>query len=158
MASLTITLFEHQSRAYSEIGLSERVLAELERLNALAGQEILRLGRKELRANSLVGVIRAGDVTIEILPKIDWTPSGSLQPTGHGSSPEDPVPGQRKKRSAPASSEGAAADTATRNLLTMLAYAYNLPIHELENASLGIQTTSWIELLTRLFANGLYRE
>ncbi len=140
MAPVTITLFEHQPRTYAEIGLypadptlHERVLAQLERLNEISGQEILHLGRKAMQAGALVGVVRVGDVTIEILPKLDW------QEPGQPASPR-------------------AFYSATRNLLAMLSYAYDLQINEQEIAGLNAQTGSWIELLTRLFAAGLHRQ
>src|SRR5512146_2623208 len=69
MAPRTVSLFEHQPRQYNEIGLEprvtaarerafERICAGIERLNELAGQEIIHLGRKELRANQFVGIVR----------------------------------------------------------------------------------------------------
>src|SRR5512133_141819 len=109
MFPITIQLFEHQSLTYAEAGLypadsvrRERILAEFERLNELAGQEILHLGRKELRANALVGVLCAGDVSVEILPKIDWVPPGTASTGAHA--------GQETIYSA------------AHNLLTMLSY------------------------------------
>ncbi len=140
MAPITITLFEHQPRTYAEIGLyphdpvlRERILIRIDRLNEIAGQEILHLGRKGLHANALVGVVRVGDVTFEILPKLDWQEPG--QPVG-----------QQAFRSA------------TRNLLAMLSYAYDLQIEEQETAGLDVQNGTWIELLTRLFAAGLHHQ
>lgn len=140
MPPVTITLYEHQSISYDSAGLfpqqpsaRERLLDAIERLNAASGLEILHLGRKSLRANSLVGVLRIGDITFEILPKIDGQP-----PVGSG---ETHPPLDR---------------STARNLLAMLSHAGNLRIYPQEIAGLDSAESSWFELLTRLFAADLY--
>jgi 5-methylcytosine-specific restriction enzyme subunit McrC len=137
MAPTTLTFFEHQFLPYKDIPVfpkdarrRDRVLEEIERLNRSAGQEILSVGHKGLTARAQVGVVRVGEIQIEILPKID--------------APDPPG--------------GPAAHTAGRNLLWMLAYAGDIRIVEQDAASLAEQPGSWFELLTRLFAVGLYRE
>ena len=136
MAAQPVTLYEHQYIPYDEIAgfpgdlqARERMLAGFERLNRLSGQEILHLERKGLRAAAHIGVIRAGELTIEILPKLD-APSSSGRP----------------------------ARLAVQNLLAMLAYAYDLRIHEQQVAGLASGRSGWFDLLIHLFAAGLYQQ
>jgi 5-methylcytosine-specific restriction enzyme subunit McrC len=135
-----LTLFEHEERAYSAIAgfarhstRRERLFAAIEQVNQAAGREVLSLGRKSLKANGQVGLFRAGDLYIEILPKIDELvemSTGSL----------------------------AAAFTASRNLLVMLSYAADLPVHDLPEAMLQQTPGAWVEALIRLFTNGLLQQ
>lgn len=146
MPSRTVTLFEHQFLPYERLDSSatkkfhqagtrrEQILNEIERLNAAAGREILRLERKGLRAGSMVGVLRAGDLSIEILPKIDYAGKNL---TGASDQP---------------------ALTASRNLLTMLAYAYDLPVIEQELTSVDTRIGGWFDLLIRLFVVQLHQQ
>ncbi len=145
MPSNTVTLYEHQFRSYNEIGLypagstrREQALVQLERINERAGQEILHLERKGLHANALVGVVSVGDFAFEILPKIDWQP----QPDAAQANP----------------SLHSMEFSASRNLITMLSYAFGLHLLEQDTAGLGTQQASWLEFLTRLFATSLQRE
>ncbi len=123
-----ITLFEHEPRPYLALGLDDSapLLAAIDALNERAGAELIRLGRRDLRATSYVGVVRAGRETIQVLPKIDY-----------------------------ATAETDAAGSATRNLLHMLAYAYGVSVRELKSADLATRAGDWFELLTRLFATNL---
>lgn len=150
MAAIPVTLFEHQFRSYADISLypadatrRDRVLASLERINERAGQEILHLGRKGLRANALVGVVRAGDFIFEILPKIDCP---SLQNPGNSTTGSGGLPSHSPQVSA------------SHNLMAMLSYAYNLRLLEQEITGLWALPSPWLEVLTRLFAAGLRRE
>lgn len=150
MPAITVTLFEHQFRSYAEMNLypadstrRDRVLSSLERLNERAGQEILHLGRKGLRANALVGVVRVGDFIFEILPKIDYPPLHSPGDSTAGSGGLLPHSSQV---------------SASRNLMAMLSYAYNLHLVEQEITGLQALPAPWLEFLTRLFAAGLRRE
>lgn len=139
--SHVISLFEHQSIPYARLpalpvdpAARERLLEQIERINLAAGMEILHLGRKALHANALVGVLRAGDLTFEILPKIDWEPG--RQPED---SPSTPTP----------------RDSALQNLLVLLSYATHIPLYAQATAGMETHTSPWFELLTRLFAADL---
>ena len=139
MPAQIITLFEHQALTYHGAAGFPReprqlnaLLDTIERLNRACGQEILHLGRKELRAGSLVGVLRAGDTTFEILPKLDAPP------------PERNIAKNTADRR-----------TAIRGLLAMLNTAFDLPLYPMPAAGLDEVTAPWLELLTRMFANEL---
>jgi 5-methylcytosine-specific restriction enzyme subunit McrC len=154
MPPVTITLFEHQQRTYSEIdlypqdmALRERVLARVERLNEINKQEILHLGRKGLRANALVGVIRAGEVSFEILPKIDYADFDETKEQNVQSRPGSPETASHQP-----------VNSATRNFLYLLSYAYGLRLYAKDIASLETQSNTWLDLLTHLFAAGLCQE
>lgn len=137
----TITLFEHQKRAYTELqwGLDDPALEQIERLNEAAGAELMRLGRSYLKATQFVGVVRLEDVTLQVLPKIDYDPLG------------DP---EAELRSRPYQT---AVRSATRNLLHLLSYTQDIRIREQDVASLLARRSDWFELLTRLFALNLHR-
>lgn len=136
MAGCTITFFEHQFRGYADLGLSpsDPILEALERLNTSAGREIFRLERTGLQASEQVGVVQVGAYTFEILPKIDDT---SLD-TGDGAIRQS--------------------ESASKNLLALLSYAYDLPLLAQSLAGLSAQAGPWTELLTRLFAVQLRQE
>jgi 5-methylcytosine-specific restriction enzyme subunit McrC len=137
---MTITLFEHQARSYESLGWSTNhpAVNELERLNKSCGEEMLRLGRGELRASHFVGVLRTSTSTIQILPKIDYDPDGNAE---------------AEQGSARLNAE----HSAMRNLLYMLSYTRDLQVREQDVASLLTQSSDWFELLTRLFASDLHR-
>ncbi len=137
---MTITLFEHQARSYESLGWSvtHPAVNELERLNESCGEELLRLGRRELRASSFVGVLRTSSSTIQILPKIDFDPEGNAE---------------AERGAARINAE----QSATRNLLYLLSYTRDLQLREQDVASLLTQRSDWFELLTRLFASDLHR-
>ncbi len=137
----TITLFEHQKRAYAQLGWTpdHPALEQLENLNQANGLELIRLGHKHLQATQFVGVLRFGETTFQVLPKIDWNP------TGDPDAPPDSIPHQ------------AAVHSATRNLLHLLAYAQDLRIKEQDVAPLFARRSDWFELLTRLLAMDLHR-
>jgi hypothetical protein len=150
MPPIPVTLFEHQFRSYADMDLHpadparrDRILSILERINERAGQEILHLERKGLRAGSLVGVVSAGDFIFQILPKLDYLPAQT---------PGDSPP---HARILPPLSPQV---SASRNLLAMVSYAYDLRLIEQEVAGLRALPAPWLELLTRLFAAGLRRE
>lgn len=128
-----LLLFEHECKAYP---WTDADLTRLERLNLSVGREILRAtarnGQRAIQASQHVGVIRFGQRTIQILPKI-------YRPTGNTSS-EDKT------------------KEVTANLLHLLSYAGTLPIREHEIAPLLRQTDDWFEVLTRLFATHLREE
>lgn len=143
MSPKTITLFEHQALTYRSVEALPKdparlnsFLDEIERLNRACGQEILHLGRKELRSGSLVGVLRIGDVTFELLPKIEAQPS------------------RRRLEKYDSNSR----QSAVRNLLAMLNTAFELPVYATPAAELDETSSTWFELLTRMFANELVRQ
>jgi len=131
MVGRTFRFSEHQFRSYDDLGLTSQdpVLEVIETINRAAGCEIFRLERKGLRAQDRVGLVRAGLMTFEILPKIDR---------------QDGEPGRNV--------------SAERNLLAMLSYAYAFPIQLEAEADLTAEPGGWFELLTRLFANHLHSQ
>jgi 5-methylcytosine-specific restriction enzyme subunit McrC len=137
-----ITLFEHESRAYRDFGLTRDHpgLEHIERLNDAHRAEMLRVGRNCLTATAYVGVWRVGGLVVQVLPKIDHRPAGA----------PEPAPGT------PAYEQ--AVHSATRNLLRMLAVAGDFPITEQDLAPLATQPHDWLDLLTWLLAAGLHRQ
>ena len=128
-----LTLFEHESQIFA---WTDRDLALLERLRASTRTDVLkatvRNGKRAIQAMQHVGVIRFGNRTIQVLPKI--------------------------YQARDAEAEEIKAKEATANLLRMLAYAGELPVREYEVATLLRQTDNWFEILTRLFATHLREE
>jgi 5-methylcytosine-specific restriction enzyme subunit McrC len=92
----------------------------------------VRNGKRAIQACQYVGVIRLGNRTIQVLPKIYRSPDTS--------------------------NEEVKSKEATANLLRMLAYAGELPVREHELAPLMRQTDDWFEILTRLFSTHLREE
>jgi 5-methylcytosine-specific restriction enzyme subunit McrC len=129
-SNLPIVFSEHQFRSYLELGLSPQdpALEAIERINAAAGCEILRLERKGIRAQDRVGLVRAGAMTIEILPKIE-------------------APGVEAGRNLLAMLSYAYASN-----------AYAFPIQVEAEASLNNGPGGWFELLTRMFASHLEQQ
>lgn len=125
-----ITLFEHEA---VDFAWTDRDLTALGRVNRALGVDVLRPtvgrgGRRQLQAAQHVGVVRLGARPIQILPKM-YRPDAA----------------DREKQ-------------ATHNLLSLLAYAGNLPIREHALAPLLRQQADWFELLTHLFASHLRDE
>lgn len=137
----TITLFERQKYPYADLewGPQHPIIEQLALLNESSEVELLRLGHSYLQATQFVGVIRVGETTLQILPKIDYDPAGDTEAT-LGSRPHQ-----------------AAVHTATRNLLYLLSYTQNLQIREQDIAPLLARRSDWFELLTRLLAMNLHR-
>ena len=117
----TATLFEHQKRSYADLDWDRDhpALAQLEQLNADAGAELIHLGRNYLRATQFVGVIRVGQTTLQILPKIDY------ERTGSSDAQAGSIPYQ------------VAVDSAARNFLYLLSYTQDLQIKEARYYSLA---------------------
>lgn len=120
-------LFEHETIPFKWTDRDLRLLAAI---NGQAGDSILtpRIDAKgkQLQAAQYVGVVRLGEQTIQILPKI------------HRS-------GERE----------ASAREATANLLHLLAYAADIPIDEQGVAPLLARKSDWFEILIHLFAKHL---
>jgi len=128
---VTITLFEHEIIPFE---WTDRDLAALECLNRAAGVEVLHATvysrRRHLRARHLVGVVRFGGHTIQVLPKIYRTDAD----------------------------ERHRAREATRNLLYLLTYAGQLLVREHALTPLLRRDLDWFEILTHLFAFHLLDE
>jgi 5-methylcytosine-specific restriction enzyme subunit McrC len=126
--SKVLTLFEHETRSCD---LQPEQLTHLEALQRRLPEKVLqpiyRQSQWCLRANSYVGVIRLGSLTIQILPKI-------------------------YRSSAPSIIQ---AQEATINLLHMLNYAGSVRISESDIANLLQRESDWFEVLTYLFASHL---
>lgn len=124
----TISVFEHQpiSLVGDDVPLRDTHLRQLERLNRQAGAELIRLGYKQMRATSYVGVIQLGNVTLQVLPKVDFT----LRDDGNNPT---------------------SVDSAVANLLWMLVYAGELPVHDGEVAALLKRRADLFEILVRIF-------
>jgi 5-methylcytosine-specific restriction enzyme subunit McrC len=128
---MTTTLFEHEAIPFE---WTNRDLAALEHLNRAAGVEVLhatvRGQQRKLQARQMVGVVRFGGHTVQVLPKIYRADTDERQ--------------QAKE--------------ATRNLLYLLAYAGRLPVYEYALTPLLQRDLDWFEILTHLFASHLLDE
>lgn len=130
--SKVLTLFEHETQP---CGLTANQLGLLDSLQQRLPEKVLqpvyRGGQWSLRAGNYVGVVRLGEQTIQILPKIYQSSTASAH---------------------------AQAREATANLLHMLAYAGLVRINESDIASLLGRESDWFEILTYLFASHLREE
>lgn len=131
----TITFYEHQVRSYQEIGLppDHPVFEQIDQINRQGKKEIITLGRKSIRANEMVGLVRVDQITFQILPKIDRGAGGPDGPAGM-------------------------ANTAVLNLLFLLSYAYDLKLYQPDLLHLASRHANWYEFLTYLFAADLHRQ
>lgn len=132
----TATLFEFQACPY-EVGgtdawegdvlhLTEETLAALDALNA--SRPFLAIGRTTLKPLNLVGVVKAGGITLEVLPKLF-----------RGDACE-------RHRAVIAG-----------NLLTMLACTERLSVRDMDLAGLDLDQTDLFEVFIFLFAHHLAR-
>jgi 5-methylcytosine-specific restriction enzyme subunit McrC len=137
----TITLFEHQFRSFTEMDMDSEhpLILGIEQLNQSQGKDLVILQRKGIKATQFVGVIRTGQITLQILPKIDYSSEGDANAALF---------------SAP---HNQATSSATSNLLFLLSYALDLAVYEKEIAGLSHQALDWSEFLTRLLASDLHR-
>jgi len=131
--SNSIYLFEHESIIFP---WGDKELRAITKLNLATGHEVLRPtvrgGQRALQAREFVGLIRLGNQSINILPKIYQT--------------------QVEQNKAECSHQ------ATHNLLHLLSYAGQIPIKEKFVAPLLSRKMDWFEILTRIFASQLERE
>lgn len=137
-----ITLFEHQRITYADLGWGPDSIYPdlLDRLNESSSDEVIRVGRKSIKATQYVGVLRVGDFSIQILPKIDFDQEGDAE------SVSGSLPRTRAELSA------------MRNLLQMLAYSEGIELREKIVTGLETQRGNWFELLTRFFALELHTQ
>jgi 5-methylcytosine-specific restriction enzyme subunit McrC len=77
MANNTITVFEHATLHLGEQGFGKSHFEALVKFNDLHGSKYFIPGLNKIKFKSYVGVIQAGDKTIEILPKADNNPNGN---------------------------------------------------------------------------------
>lgn len=119
-------------------GIDDPRLDQLEHLNAQNGDRLFSVGRKTIKASQYVGLVRLGDTTMQILPKI--------AAKGDFDKPEVTPEYQDAVRSA------------MRNMLVMLSVACDLPLRAQDSAQLHTEAGDWLEILTRLFALELHRQ
>ena len=129
----TATLFEYEEQCFEisetdsidgkSLRLTEKTLQELERLN---NGTFLEIGRTTIKAKNFVGVIKVGDISIQVLPKIIRTAN------------------TEKHKALSAS-----------NLLKMLSYTELVPFSSPKAAVLDSDHIDLFEIFIRLFADGL---
>ncbi|AKB64357.1 McrC family protein [Methanosarcina mazei] len=140
MTKLTIsiaTLFEYvtynvvlstEKDYYSEnsrtLHLTEETLNELEKINKT--NKFLDIGRKTLKPRNCIGVVKAGSITIEILPKLF----------------KDDRYEQHRA-------------VIARNLLKMLSYSEKLSLKEIDSADLDTEELDFFEIFIYFFAKNL---
>lgn len=139
-AHITHTFPEYGSRSLANLGwsLNDPRLDQLEKLNEQGGAPLFTLGRKSIRAAQFVGLVRLGDTSLQILPKVAYR--------GDFDRPENSPEFQEAVRSA------------MRNLLVMLSVACDLPLRAQDAAHLHTESGDWLEILTRIFALELHRQ
>lgn len=131
------TLFEYVSYPYkvsrgtdsfsiaeNALYLTEGTLQELEQLNKTKG--FLEIGRKTLRPLNYIGVVMAGDLTIQILPKLFK---------------DDRYEAHKS--------------VIAGNVLKMLSYTESLPITEIDTADIDTEEFEFFEVFVWLFAKNL---
>ncbi len=131
--SRTITLFEHQECDYKDLeryGFQEKHQFTLKRLYGDKKPKIFHFLADALKATKQVGIVRAGDFSIEILPKIDRT--GKMD-----------------------AKDAESVYSALTNLLVLLRYAFDLDPYESEIAAMRKKPADWFEILTFLYAKNL---
>ncbi|MDD5615782.1 MAG: hypothetical protein PHH85_06220 [Candidatus Methanoperedens sp.] len=128
----TITLFEHQKCSYKY--LMERYGFQKEHRSILkklyGDKKIFYFLDDAFVATEQVGIVRAGDFSIEILPKIDMTGKA------------DAI-------------DAESVNSARTNLLVLLRYAFDLKAYENEIAAMHKKPADWFEILTFLYAKNL---
>jgi 5-methylcytosine-specific restriction enzyme subunit McrC len=141
VASNIATLFEYEPVDY-EIGdkdeviyedggiilsLTEKTMEELEKLNKT--RKFIEITRRRLRPLNYVGVIKAGEVTLEIFPKFITDRMGNADLS--------------KK------------DIIAKNLLKMLQYTHTVSIREIDYANIFKERHSFFEVFISIFARNL---
>ncbi len=133
----TITLFEHQTCPYKylkeEYGFQREHRSILKSLYENKPRKIFHFLDGAFRTTEQVGIVRAGDFSIEILPKIDKTYK---------------IDSEDKE----------SVDSARTNLLFLLRYAFDLSPYENEIAAMRKKPADWFEILTFLYTRHLQEE
>lgn len=136
-----ITFIEHSSKSIQDDlkwDLNDPRLDLLERLNIQNRDTLFAVGRKTIKASQYVGLVRLGNTTLQVLPKISY----------HGDF-DKPIESPEYK---------SAVNSAMHNLLVMLSIACDLPLRALDSAHLYNEEGDWLEILTRLFTLELHRQ
>jgi len=130
----SVTLFEYQRYPYEcserdefkegTLYLTERTLTLMEELNRT--QPFIETGLKSIRPLNYAGVLRVGDLSIQILPKLFR--NGNLEDHHR---------------------------IISTNLLKMLSYTGNVPIKEISVADLSVEAYDFFEIFMHLFAKHL---
>ncbi len=128
-----VSFYEHQYITYADMGIlsSDQVWEALEKFLNSTDTAAFQIGRHGIKAAEYVGVIQVGDISFQILPKIDGSEVTSDKPS---------------------------TKSAVQNLLFFLTYAYDLQIKAQDVASMDSSKSSWFEILTRLFAGDLHHQ
>lgn len=131
----TITLFEHQECKYKDLeykkyGFQKEHRIILKRLYGGKKPKIFHFLDDAFVATEQVGIVRVGDISIEILPKIDRTGKA------------DAI-------------DAESVYSARTNLLVLLRYAFDLKAYENEVAAMRKKPADWFEILTFLYAKNL---
>lgn len=130
----TITLFEHKKCNYKDLvegyGFQKEHRIILKRLYGDKKPKIFHFLDGALKATNQVGIVRVGDFSIEILPKIDRT---------------DKVDAK----------DAESVYSARTNLLVLLRYAFDLDPYENDIAAMREKPADWFEILTFLYAKNL---
>ncbi len=139
VASNIATLFEYEPVNY-EIGdkdeviredgrivLTEKTVQELEKLNET--RKFIEITRKKLKPLNYVGVIKVGEITLEIFPKFITDRMGNADLT--------------KK------------DIVAKNLLKMLQYTHTVNIKDIDYANIFKEKHSFFEVFISIFARNL---
>jgi 5-methylcytosine-specific restriction enzyme subunit McrC len=130
----TITIFEHQECNHKDIvkgyGFQKEHRSTLKRLYGDKKPKIFHFLDGALKATEQVGIVRVGDFSIEILPKIDSTGKVDAKDTE-------------------------SVYSARTNLLFLLRYAFDLKPYENEIAAMHKKPADWFEILTFLYAKNL---
>jgi 5-methylcytosine-specific restriction enzyme subunit McrC len=130
----TITLFEHKKCNYKDLvegyGFQKEHRIILKRLYGDKKPKIFHFLDGALKATNQVGIVRVGDFSIEILPKIDRTGKADAN-------------------------DAESVYSARTNLLVLLRYAFDLDPYENEIAAMRKKPADWFEILTFLYAKNL---
>ncbi len=133
----TLTLFEHEYT--SRVGWTDSEAKRIFHLNKSLSKDVLlptfRDGNRELKATEQVGVVRYGNKTVQILPKI-----------------------YNAHNQFASASRDETARQASENLLYLLAVSNRFPVRESEIAALASHNSNWFEILIHLFAKHLFEE